>query len=495
MALTRWQAPTFRHDLRGHAGEVTWLELFFDLVYVAALIQLGDQLSSDVSWSGLGRFAGVFAVLWWTWTGTTAFTNRFAVDDITHRVLVFVQMVAVGNIALLAVGPNDNRWEWFALAYVVARVPLLVMYVRVLPQGGAIAQLARLYIVAFGAGAAVWAASILVPEPARFVVWAVAIAIEFGTPIFAARKINPPPTHVDHFRERYAIFTIIVFGESFVKTLTKLAERGVSVETQVFGGLVFVMAAALWWTYFDDVADSDVRPGNKLMMVGWVYAHLPLTAALTAFGVASKKVVDIEAFDSTIYQPYLWLLAGSIAMALVATAALDALTVSPHFAVAGWDRIGPRLLAAAAVFGIAAIWSSPAVAVLCAIASAVVGQIAYEVWSATRADKRVDVLMAESLGAASAACAHLEAASAVEAPASAGCSECTAQGKQWVQLRVCLSCGAVGCCDDSPGRHARAHYEESGHLVIASIEHGDEWAYCFAHDAIDETWQRRSTVE
>ena len=76
---------------------VTFVELFFDLVYVAALIQLGDQLSSDVSWSGLGRFAGVFAVLWWTWTGTTAFTNRFAVDDITHRLLVFVQMVAVGE--------------------------------------------------------------------------------------------------------------------------------------------------------------------------------------------------------------------------------------------------------------------------------------------------------------------------------------------------------------------------------------------------------------
>ena len=66
MALTKWLPPTHRHTIEGDQGRVTWLELFFDLVYVAALIQLGDQLSSDVTWDGLGRFVGVFTVLWWT---------------------------------------------------------------------------------------------------------------------------------------------------------------------------------------------------------------------------------------------------------------------------------------------------------------------------------------------------------------------------------------------------------------------------------------------
>ena len=492
MALTRWQPPTLRRHLDGHdAGRVTWLELFFDLVYVAALIQLGDQLSDDVSWGGVGRFAGVFAVLWWTWTGTTAFTNRFAVDDITHRVLVFVQMFAVGNVALLAVGPNDDRWAWMAVAYVVARVPLLIMYARVLREGGMVARLARLYITAFGAGAALWALSILVPEPARFVVWAVAFVIEFGAPVYAVRRIDPPPVHEHHFRERYAIFTIIVFGESFVKTLTELAGRGVSFETQVFGGLVFFMAAALWWTYFDDVADSDVRPGSTFFRIGWVYAHLPLAGALTAFGVASKKVVDIEAFGDDVYQPYLWLLAGSLALVLVATAALDALTVSPHFAVAGWDRIGPRLVAAAAVLLVAGVWSSPAAAVLVVITAVVIGQIAYEVWNATKAEIVVGERMRQQLDAADAGCVHIDEAQAVPTPVRSGCPECLVEGKQWVHLRVCLSCGAVGCCDDSPGRHARAHHDATHHPVVASLEPGDEWAYCYVDDAIDDTWSSR----
>jgi len=143
MALTKWLPPTRRHTLETDQSRVTWLELFFDLLYVAALIQLGDELSSDVSWGGVGRFVGVFTVLWWTWTGTTAYTNRFAVDDVVHRLLVFLQMFAVANVALFAVGPNDNRWAWLAVAYVASRMPLIAMYVRMLPVGGETQALAR----------------------------------------------------------------------------------------------------------------------------------------------------------------------------------------------------------------------------------------------------------------------------------------------------------------------------------------------------------------
>jgi CPA2 family monovalent cation:H+ antiporter-2 len=62
------------------------------------------------------------------------------------------------------------------------------------------------------------------------------------------------------------------------------------------------------------------------------------------------------------------------------------------------------------------------------------------------------------------------------------CPECVARGDEWVHLRVCLVCGQVGCCDESPNRHARRHFHATGHPVIQSYEIGETWRYCFIDD-------------
>ena len=74
-------------------------------------------------------------------------------------------------------------------------------------------------------------------------------------------------------------------------------------------------------------------------------------------------------------------------------------------------------------------------------------------------------------------CTHLDQASSV-VPRTAGCEECLLSGGRWVHLRLCLSCGHVGCCDSSPGQHATAHFRGSGHPLIQSLEPGEEWAWC-----------------
>jgi uncharacterized UBP type Zn finger protein len=60
-----------------------------------------------------------------------------------------------------------------------------------------------------------------------------------------------------------------------------------------------------------------------------------------------------------------------------------------------------------------------------------------------------------------------------------GCEECLKTGAQWVHLRLCLTCGHVGCCDSSPGRHATKHFHHMGHPVIASFQPGERWAWCY----------------
>jgi CPA2 family monovalent cation:H+ antiporter-2 len=67
-------------------------------------------------------------------------------------------------------------------------------------------------------------------------------------------------------------------------------------------------------------------------------------------------------------------------------------------------------------------------------------------------------------------------------PSAPGCEDCLRIGSSWVHLRICLTCGHVGCCDSSPNRHARAHHMETDHPLVASVEPGETWAYCFLDD-------------
>ena len=79
-----------------------------------------------------------------------------------------------------------------------------------------------------------------------------------------------------------------------------------------------------------------------------------------------------------------------------------------------------------------------------------------------------------------ATCTHLDTIKVLQLPDSvAGCEDCLREGGVWLHLRICLGCGHVGCCDDSPSRHASAHARSSSHPLIRSLEPGEEWSWCF----------------
>jgi thioredoxin reductase (NADPH) len=87
------------------------------------------------------------------------------------------------------------------------------------------------------------------------------------------------------------------------------------------------------------------------------------------------------------------------------------------------------------------------------------------------------------------ACPHLTRAAGRAAgvePRTEGCEECLQTGDEWVHLRLCLSCGHVGCCDDSPNRHATRHFHASLHPVIRSYEPQEAWAYCYSDSTLAE---------
>ena len=82
-------------------------------------------------------------------------------------------------------------------------------------------------------------------------------------------------------------------------------------------------------------------------------------------------------------------------------------------------------------------------------------------------------------------CSHVDQIEVLELPGQiAGCGECLAIGSSWVHLRMCQSCGVIGCCDSSPNRHASRHAESTGHPIARSAEPGEEWSWCYVDEVV-----------
>jgi hypothetical protein len=80
-------------------------------------------------------------------------------------------------------------------------------------------------------------------------------------------------------------------------------------------------------------------------------------------------------------------------------------------------------------------------------------------------------------------CSHLDGVDPAPSPRTpTGCEECLAGGGRWVHLRLCLTCGHVGCCDNSPGRHATGHFHQAAHPLVRSYEPGEDWWWCYVDD-------------
>ena len=349
---SRWfHLPTF-HAPEDHGGKkVSWLELFYDLIFVASIIQLGDHLSHDVSPGGFGLFALHFAPLWIAWTGFTFYANRFTVDDFLHRTLVLAKMFAVGTMAIASHHAVRGDPRGFALAFAVAQGLIGALYWRAWRQAGEGREYAAYWGSVFGIGGACFAVSALLPTPWCYGLWFVGMGAVFSAPFSRhSRALQGRfPLDFEHLSERYGLLTIIVLGESFVKVLSFLSapDQAASAGYVLKGFFNLTLTCCIWWIYFDDVAGSHLKRGRGSLMV-WLWGHLPLALAITAVGVAVKKAIK---FDLALTAPAgeRWLLAGALALTILSVAMIDSVTERRNVQLTDRNRINFRVASAALV--------------------------------------------------------------------------------------------------------------------------------------------------
>ncbi len=215
MRLAAVKPPRLQTETEGERN-ATWLELFYDLVFVATVAMLGIRLAADTSVTGWFSYAAYFLLVWWLWASHTFYADRYDTDDLVYRFLAGTQMVAIAILAAsVSTGPAAST-AVFAAAYAAARILLLLLYARAFKFVPATRQLVRGYLIGFGIGATIWVVSIFVPEPGRFWLWGIALTVDLATPFVMRKAQAASPLDVSHLPERFGLFTILVLGESIV---------------------------------------------------------------------------------------------------------------------------------------------------------------------------------------------------------------------------------------------------------------------------------------
>lgn len=326
MSVIRISPPTLRtKDVENHRT-ATWLELFYDLVFVVAVAVVAARLLDDVSGPGIASYFGYFALLWWLWASHTYYADRYDTDDLVYRLLAAGQMVAIVVIAA-ALSPDEaNSTQIFAFGYAVSRWLLLAMYWRAYRHVEETRALVRGYLIGFGTAAVVWTASALVPDDMRVVFWSVALAIDLATPWVMRKEQARVPLDVSHLPERFGLFTILVLGESIAAVVMGLGHSEWAWLPTITAALGVGIATSLWWLYFDNARGAVVRRDASVRRTWrptvWIYSHLPLAASLAASGVAMEKAVA-EAAHGPMPSGDRWLLLGSLSVVLLSLAAIQ----------------------------------------------------------------------------------------------------------------------------------------------------------------------------
>jgi len=276
--------------------KVSPLELFFDLVFVFALTQVTAMMSKDPTWGGLARGMLVLSALWWAWGAYAWLTNYIATDEGKERILMFCSMGAMLLAALAVPHAFNDDGVLFGLAYATVRWLHIFIFAEASDDVDALQAIRRLARTAIPAPALVLLAGFL-DGTAQGVLWVVALAIDFAGPfVFGVRGFR---VSAAHFAERFSLIVIIALGESIVAVGAGLTGLDLEPKLLLAAVLGLVVAAALWWAYFDVVAivaERHFREARgharvRIARDSYSYMHLPMVAGIVLVALGVKKTL------------------------------------------------------------------------------------------------------------------------------------------------------------------------------------------------------------
>jgi len=286
------------------------LELLFDLTFVVAVAAVTAQFAHHVAeghaLSGLLPFLQVFFAVWWAWMNFTWFASSYDTDDAAYRLLTMVQMAGVLVLAAGVPAASDHGdYLFITVGYLIMRAALVAQWLRAAFEHPESRRTALRYAGGIGLLEAGWILRLLLaeagglPPAAQFPSFALLAALELTVPWWAERE-RGTTWHPHHIAERYALFTIILFGESVLAVSDGV--RGALEAAHVSGGLVIVAVSglvllfALWWLY-SLLPSGQGLSSRRHVSYLWGYGHFGVFAALGALGAGLEVAVEQTGHD------------------------------------------------------------------------------------------------------------------------------------------------------------------------------------------------------
>ena len=344
-----WQPPRAHGDVI-EGREVSFLELFYDLVYVVVISQAARHLAGDVTWAGAGRFAVVFGLIWLAWINGAVYHDLHGRAEGRTRSYVFLQM---GVLALLAVFTGEataGDGPAFALAYSAYLLLLGWLWYSVRRQDDpAFRPVTTPYIAGVLVSATVVGASALLPDGARLAAWAaVVLGWLAGITVLDWRSGATRDTTAnasESMIERFDLFTIIVLGEVVVGVVNGIADAARTPVAVVTGILGLGIGYAYWWSYFDLVGGRRVR-ARRGALSRWLVGHLPVTMTIAATGAVMVSMVE-HSPGGHAPPPAAMVLSASVAVGVLAL-------VLVATSLADWRDLAPVYRPVSVALGVAA---------------------------------------------------------------------------------------------------------------------------------------------
>lgn len=302
MSAPAESTPVLRDRGSGDAPQVGAIELFFDLVYVFAIIQLSHYLLERLTGVGVLETAVLFLAVWWGWNYTAWAMNWLNPDSATVRLLMAFLMLAGLGMAVSLPHAFGDEALLFAGSYVclqVVRSGFMVWACRGRRLG---ANYARL-LTWSGLAGLVWLVGAFVPAEHRVWVWLLAVAVDYAAPMlrfavpgFGSAPMSTWPLHREHLAERNRLVFIIALGESILIMGSALTEAELTTTVVVATLIGFVGLVLLWWNYFgfpipqDREADPEGAAQTAIARSAFAYAHAIMIAGAIVVAVSKEQV-------------------------------------------------------------------------------------------------------------------------------------------------------------------------------------------------------------
>ncbi|KRF13351.1 low temperature requirement protein A [Paenibacillus sp. Soil787] len=258
--------------------KVTWLELFYDLLFAVAVSKASHVLlhveNGSIPVEYLAKFVLIFIPIWWAWVGQSLFVNRFGRDILSHRIFLILQLFFV-LIMTASLSVNfDQYYVPFLIGYIGLRAMTAIQYLSVHKKEESHRKIAARYLGSrFWIGLVISACSLFFDSWIRYAVLYAGITVDILLPLIGRHYLVKSPINTHHLLERFSLFTLILLGESVISILTVLQSSDWTWPSILFASITFLLIIAMWWQYFDNV-EKKVNKSLETAGQTIIYGHL-----------------------------------------------------------------------------------------------------------------------------------------------------------------------------------------------------------------------------